>query len=73
MLDISWTQFAKSNFLRSTQFTDIAEVDPSSIANMQVQNVGLGEKYLAVRRHTVGPGDTAHEQVRSKMLFLIGP
>lgn len=35
---------------------------------MQVQNVGIGEKYLAVRRHTVGPGDTAHEQVRSYFL-----
>lgn len=22
-----------------------------------------GDKYLTVRRHTVGPGDTAHEQV----------
>lgn len=23
-----------------------------------------GDKYLTVRRHTVGPGDIAHEQVR---------
>ncbi|PSN34704.1 hypothetical protein C0J52_19023 [Blattella germanica] len=24
---------------------------------------GIGDKYLTARRHTVGPGDTAHEQV----------
>lgn len=27
-----------------------------------------GDKYLTVRRHTVGPGDPAHEQVK-KLLF----
>jgi hypothetical protein len=26
---------------------------------------GIGDKYLMARRHTVGPGDTAHEQVSS--------
>ena len=25
--------------------------------------LGIGDKYLTARRHTVGPGDTAHEQV----------
>jgi hypothetical protein len=24
---------------------------------------GIGDKYLTARRHTVGPGDTVHEQV----------
>lgn len=26
---------------------------------------GIGDKYLMARRHTVGPGDTVHEQVCS--------
>lgn len=31
--------------------------------NLSTLDTGSGDKYLTVRRHTVGPGDTAHEQV----------
>jgi hypothetical protein len=31
---------------------------------------GIGDKYLMARRHTVGPGDTAHEQVSSDFCFI---
>lgn len=31
-----------------------------------------GDRYLTIRRHTVGPGDPAHEQVRiNKNLFYM--
>jgi hypothetical protein len=29
-----------------------------------------GDKYLTVRRHTVGPGDSAHEQVKITLSFI---
>jgi len=32
---------------------------------------GIGDKYLMARRHTVGPGDTAHEQVSSDLLLIV--
>jgi hypothetical protein len=32
---------------------------------------GIGDKYLMARRHTVGPGDTAHEQVSSDLFFIV--
>jgi hypothetical protein len=31
----------------------------------QSSSGGIGDKYLTARRHTVGPGDTVHEQVNS--------
>lgn len=30
---------------------------------------GSSDKYLTTRRHTVGPGDTAHEQVRISRVY----
>jgi len=32
---------------------------------------GIGDKYLMARRHTVGPGDTAHEQVNSDLFLIV--
>jgi len=32
---------------------------------------GIGDKYLMARRHTVGPGDTAHEQVNSDLFLVV--
>jgi hypothetical protein len=32
---------------------------------------GIGDKYLMARRHTVGPGDTAHEQVGCDLFFVV--
>ncbi|XP_059482421.1 serine/threonine-protein kinase SIK3-like isoform X2 [Neocloeon triangulifer] len=52
------------------KFTDIAEVDPATAANIQTQSANQGDKYLAVRRHTVGPGDTVHEHVLEAHLKL---
>ncbi|CAB3372690.1 Hypothetical predicted protein [Cloeon dipterum] len=73
---VSMPQIPASLLLNDSQllekFTDIAEADPANIANIQTQSVNHGDKYLAVRRHTVGPGDTAHEHVLEAHLKLGG-
>jgi hypothetical protein len=59
-----------SNMIHATfcvQFGDVDMQMESENEELQRRSSsgGIGDKYLMARRHTVGPGDTAHEQVSS--------
>ena len=46
------------------KFGDIDMVVETEEVNCRkTSNESNGDKYLTIRRHTVGPGDTSHEQV----------
>lgn len=61
------------NFCFSIQFVDM-ELDETKPARSSGGNDGPsrpnGERNLATRRHTVGPSETAHDQVMGKHLKL---
>lgn len=53
-MDLDQTEDTTMNLVTTTCSTALDSTTNSS---------GNGDKYLTVRRHTVGPGDPAHEQV----------
>lgn len=54
-------------YIFCVQFGDVDMQMESESEDLQRRSSsgGIGDKYLTARRHTVGPGDTAHEQVNS--------
>lgn len=46
------------------KFGDVdINVEPEEDSKRKTSNESNGDKYLTIRRHTVGPGDTTHQQV----------
>lgn len=73
--DVYWNypikifQFGEMD-LDTTEETCSITVPSSSASTGYSSYASSGDKYLQVRRHTVGPGDSVHEQVRFADLNL---